>query len=404
MYALQIGSLKRAQYPQMNYDLRAYELKDFLSELIKIPSVNPDGDPGTALENTGEKKIAIALGEVLQNIGAEVQYDEVERDRPNIIAKFPGSENKPQILLAPHLDTVGVGGMSIDPFGGTQEGGKIYGRGASDTKGTAAAMIWALYRMGLQKIKNLNIGVTFVGFMGEETGQPGSRHFARRYKGQYDFALVGEPTGNNIVCRHKGTLWLILEVLGKSAHGATPEKGKNAISKMSELVILLETQFKKDLSAKAFHNEYLGYPTINIGMITGGTRTNIVPEHCKIEIDLRLTPELKTTEAIKKIKSFLKQNGFTDTKISTKLSCEPLNTEETNPYVETLKSLPNSPKVIGAPWFCDAAVLSSEGDIPAVAGGPGHIDQAHTADEWIKEKDLESGADFYQNFLISAGL
>ena len=125
----------------MNYDLREYELKDFLSELIKIPSVNPDGDPGTALENTGEKKIAIALGEVLQNIGAKVQYDEVERDRPNIIAKFPGSENKPQILLAPHLDTVGVGGMSIDPFGGTQEGGKIYGHGASDTKGTAAAMI-----------------------------------------------------------------------------------------------------------------------------------------------------------------------------------------------------------------------------------------------------------------------
>ena len=84
------------------------------------------------------------------------------------------------------------------------------------------------------------------------------------------------------------------------------------------------------------------------------------------------------------------------------MSCEPLNTPDTNPYVKVLKSLPSKPKIIGAPWFCDAAVLSSEGNIPAVAGGPGHIDQAHTADEWIKEIDLESGADFYQDFLLAA--
>ena len=386
----------------MKYDLKAYELKDFLSELIKIPSVNPDGDPGTTVNNTGEKKLALALGKVLQNLGADVKYDEVENDRPNVIAKFPGFENKPQVLLAPHLDTVGVGGMSIDPFGGIQKNGKIYGRGASDTKGTVAAMIWALHRLGLQKIKDLDVGVTFVGFMGEETGQPGSRHFAKRYHGQYDFALVGEPTGNNIVCRHKGPLWLSIEAIGKAAHGSTPERGENAISKMSELVKLLDTKFRKDLSDKIFHNKYLGYPTINIGTIRGGTRTNIVPEHCKIEIDLRLTPELKTTNAIQKIELFCEQNGFSDMKISKKLSCEPLNTPDINPFVKILKSLPNKPKIIGAPWFCDAAVLSSEGNIPAVAGGPGHIDQAHTADEWIKEIDLESGADFYQDFLLAA--
>ena len=164
----------------MNVDLNKIQLKDLLSELIQTPSVNPDGDPGTCSENTGEKKMAMKVGGIFENIGAEVYYDEVEPDRPNVIAKFPGSDNKPQILLAPHLDTVGVGGMTIEPFGGIQKDGKIYGRGASDTKGTMAAMIWALNRIGKEKIKDLGIGVTFVGFMGEETGQPGSNHFAKK--------------------------------------------------------------------------------------------------------------------------------------------------------------------------------------------------------------------------------
>ena len=227
----------------MNVDLNKIQLKDLLSELIQTPSVNPDGDPGTSSENTGEKKMAMKVGGIFENIGAEVSYDEVEPDRPNVIAKFPGSDNKPQILLAPHLDTVGVGGMTIEPFGGIQRDGKIYGRGASDTKGTMAAMIWALNRIGKKKIKDLGIGVTFVGFMGEETGQPGSNHFAKKYHREYDFAVVGEPTNNNIVSRHKGTLWITLECKGKPAHGSTPERGENAISKMATLVNWLDKDF-----------------------------------------------------------------------------------------------------------------------------------------------------------------
>ena len=107
----------------MNYELNKGGLKDLLSELIRIPSVNPDGDPGTDTENTGEKNMALGVGHILASIGAEVSYDEVEKDRPNIIAKFSSNKNRPQILLAPHLDTVGVGGMTIDPFGGIQKDG-----------------------------------------------------------------------------------------------------------------------------------------------------------------------------------------------------------------------------------------------------------------------------------------
>ena len=386
----------------MNVDLNKIQLKDLLSELIQTPSVNPDGDPGTCSENTGEKKMAMKVGGIFENIGAEVYYDEVEPDRPNVIAKFPGSDNKPQILLAPHLDTVGVGGMTIEPFGGIQKDGKIYGRGASDTKGTMAAMIWALNRIGKKKIKDLGIGVTFVGFMGEETGQPGSNHFAKKYHREYDFAVVGEPTNNNIVSRHKGTLWITLECKGKPAHGSTPEKGENAISKMATLVNWLDKDFRTLLKSKEYQNELLGFPTLNIGRISGGTRTNIVADQCAIEIDFRLTPELSTTQAYKKLKELLDKNGFTDVVMITKLTCEPLHTPDSNEYIQKLINLNSRSEIVGAPWFCDAAVLSSMGGIPSVAAGPGSIDQAHTHDEWICEKDLESGADFYEDFLLSA--
>ena len=386
----------------MNVDLNKIQLKDLLSELIQTPSVNPDGDPGTSSENTGEKKMAMKVGGIFQKIGAEVYYDEVEPDRPNVIAKFPGSDNKPQILFAPHLDTVGVGGMTIEPFGGIQKDGKIYGRGASDTKGTMAAMIWALNRIGKEKIKDLGIGVTFVGFMGEETGQPGSNHFAKKYHGEYDFAVVGEPTNNNIVSRHKGTLWITLECKGKPAHGSTPEKGENAISKMATLVNWLDKDFRTLLKSKEYQNELLGFPTLNIGRISGGTRTNIVADQCAIEIDFRLTPELSTSQVYKKLEESLDKNGFTDVVMITKLTCEPLHTPDSNEYIQKLINLNSRSEIVGAPWFCDAAVLSSMGGIPSVAAGPGSIDQAHTLDEWISEKDLESGADFYEDFLLSA--
>ena len=121
---------------------------DLLTGLIRIPSVNPEGDPGTGHENTGEEKIARAVGSFLEDLGAKVRFDEVEPGRPNVVATFPGGADKPAVLLGPHLDTVGVGAMSIDPFGGVREGGRIYGRGACDTKGTMAAMLWALKELG----------------------------------------------------------------------------------------------------------------------------------------------------------------------------------------------------------------------------------------------------------------
>src|SRR5690348_7552857 len=118
--------------------------------LVRIPSVNPDGDPGVA--ETGEAACAAYVGEFLGHCGAQVTLEEVLPGRPNVIGRFPsrsvlGGQAKPRILFGPHLDTVGVGGMSIEPFGGEVRDGRLWGRGACDTKGPMAAMLWALHEM-----------------------------------------------------------------------------------------------------------------------------------------------------------------------------------------------------------------------------------------------------------------
>ncbi len=375
---------------------------DLLVELIRIPSVNPDGHPGTAPENCGEGKVAQFVGDHLAGLGAEVRYEEVAPGRPNVIGAFPGGAGKPAVLLAPHLDTVGVDGMTVDPFGGERRDGRIYGRGACDTKGTMAAMLWALAELGADRIAELDIGVTFVGFMGEETGQPGSRHFARRHRGRYDFALVGEPTGCDIVHKHKGTLWLEISAAGKAAHGSTPERGESAIAKMAELVLALEGELRAALASGRYLDETLGSPTVNVGTIRGGTRTNIVPERCSVGVDLRVTPALGADGALALLGEILDGRGLEGFEIGTSLRCAPLDTDRDNPFVQRLTALPGAPAPIGAPWFCDAAVLASEGGIPGVAAGPGDIAQAHTADEWIDEAELERGATFYRDFLTAA--
>ena len=119
----------------------SHDVIALLQQLVRIPSVNPDNAPGTSL--IGEQTLAIFLAGWLESIGAEVALEEIQPGRPNLIARFAPLDGRPRILLGPHLDTVGVAGMTIEPFGGEIRDGKLWGRGACDTKGIIASMIHA---------------------------------------------------------------------------------------------------------------------------------------------------------------------------------------------------------------------------------------------------------------------
>jgi succinyl-diaminopimelate desuccinylase len=367
--------------------------------LVRIPSVNPDGDPGT--DGIGEGDCARFVAEFLTGSGAAATLEEVEPGRPNVMGRFPthpsaDGKAKPRILFAPHTDTVSVGGMTIDPFGGELREGKIWGRGSSDTKGPMASMLWALHEMRAE-IPALPVEVHFVGFMSEESAQLGSQHFAKHH-GRYDLAIIGEPTSLKTVFRHKGCLWADVHTTGVAVHGATPELGVNAIVKMATLVAALDTEFREILSEAGGEDEWLGASTINLGMIQGGTRSNIVADSCKLRVDIRTTPGLQRAGgAIALLTDFVQRS---DTTASVTVASEAfhLNTDPANPFVQKL--IAAGAGLTGAPWFCDAAFLAAAGT-PAIAIGPGSIAQAHTKDEFIAVSDLEAGVAFFKKFLRS---
>lgn len=367
---------------------------EILQNLIQIPSVNPDGDTGT--ESTGELACAQWVAEFLGNLGAELELEMVLPDRPNIIARFPSNQNDgPRLLFAPHLDTVSVKGMTIDPFAAEIRDNRIYGRGASDTKGTMAAMLWAFQQLG-SELSELAASISFVGLMGEETGQPGSQHFAKHHGDEYDFAIVGEPTELDVVYTHKGCVWLELTCIGKAAHGSTPERGDNAILKLNNLLAKLLPELEQQFAS--FKDPVLGKPTINLGRIIGGSRTNIVPDSAMAALDIRETPALREAGGgLQLVQNFLTKLGLADSvTIEVTVDSSPLRTDPDLEPIQRLKSMGS--ELVCAPWFCDAGWLA-KGGIPSIACGPGNIAQAHTEDEYITIADLEAGAIFYQKFI-----
>lgn len=376
-------------------------LKDplaLLRDLISIPSVNPDGDPGLPAERCGEQAIGVFLADLLANAGASVEVEEVAPGRPNVLGRFPSDRpDKPVLLFAPHLDTVGVGNMTIDPFAAEERDGRIYGRGASDTKGPMAAMLAAIFSLG-EKIAELPYQVHFVGFAAEESGQHGSKHFAATRAADYAFAIIGEPTRMTVVNTHKGCAWCRIDVPGKAAHGSTPDRGDNAILRATRIIQHLDTSFREELRNAVPVDPLLGHSTLNIGMIQGGVRANIVPSHCQITVDIRTTPGLlaSATDPATRLRRAVAEIDPEATVTNAGTSAAPLDTDPGHPVARQLAAAGEGFE--GAPWFCDASHLAAAG-LPSVAMGPGSIEQAHTEDEWIAIEDLLDGTRRFLRFL-----
>ncbi len=255
-----------------------------LRELIALPSVNPaflpDGDA-----RAGEQRMADFLAASAASAGLDVEFHSVLPGRRNVLARLcPRGKVRRRVVLAPHLDTVnGVESQFVPRV----KGGRLFGRGTCDTKGSVAAMFDALREFALSKQRPHETEIVFAGLVDEENGQGGSRALAASgFKA--GLAIVGEPTRLQVVTAHKGSLWLRLETHGKAAHGAEPELGRNAVHEMAQIVHLLETEYATQLRRRS--HPFLGRPTVSVGMIAGGTQANIVPDQCSITIDRRTLP------------------------------------------------------------------------------------------------------------------
>jgi acetylornithine deacetylase/succinyl-diaminopimelate desuccinylase-like protein len=202
-----------------------------------------------------------------------------------------------------------------------------------------------------------------------------------------------------VVTAHKGTLWMALETQGKSAHGSSPELGRNAVHEMARIVDLLQTGYAAQLRRR--RHPLLGCATVSVGAICGGTQANIVPDRCGILIDRRTLPGETEVGVRRELNLLLGRNGLAVAYVHDNLPpCPALESDPRLPLVARFLSSVGQRKPVGARYFCDASVLG-HGGIPSVVFGPGDIAQAHTADEWISLESLERGTALLLRFLQS---
>lgn len=369
--------------------------EQLLAELIALPSVNPAFLPPRH-PFAGERRVAEFLAATAGRAALDVEFQKVFPGRSNVIARLtPKNKIQKRILLAPHMDTVGADGTKFIP---QRKNGRLHGRGACDTKGSVAAMLSALCELARSKSRPQTTEIIFAGLIDEEQAQAGSRALADSGI-EADLAIVGEPTKLSVVTAHKGSLWLNLETRGKSAHGATPHLGKNAVAEMARVVSVLETDYAAQLKKRK--HPLLGTATVNTGKISGGTQPNIVPDLCAIEIDRRTLPGETEKSVLAEISKLLGAKKISAEIFSAKLApALPLETDAKLPLVAQFMRSVRQTRPAGVDYFCDAAVLSAAG-IPSVVFGPGDIAQAHTNDEWISLAELERAKDFLVRFLNS---
>ncbi len=367
-------------------------LSSLLAEMVGVPSVNPEGDAGGSV--AGEARMGEWLAEHLRGLGAEVEVQWLAPGRPNVIGVFePVRPAVATVAFLPHLDTVGVAGMTVPPFALTRRAGRLYGRGACDTKGPTAALLWALRRWTRTPAARTGaVRWVVAATSGEEEGSAGARALVRAGF-RADFAIALEPTQLRVVHAAKGILRLGIETRGRAHHGAQPQRGDNAIYRMLPLALALRDTLAPELAA--CRHPVLGGASLNLGVMQGGRDLNIVPDHCRVGLDLRLHPGLGEAAALARVRALVRMHA-PRAKVEVQRAGPSLVTARTAPWARALRRVGRG--WAKADWFCDANILAGHG-IPAVAFGPGDIAQAHTKDEYIRERDLADGAAAFGRFL-----
>ena len=300
-------------------------LPQLLAELVRRPSVNPMGRTDLPPDILYESRVSAFLEHELRNIPCEFRRQTVAPGRDNLIATYTPPGAAPfTTLFEAHQDTVPVDAMTVDPFGATVEGGRMYGRGSCDVKAGVAVMLTALRRLAREKpAGSARLIVAFT--VDEENGGLGVSELMKSGV-RADCAVVAEPTLLNIVNAHKGVARWAVETAGRACHSSRPENGVSAVYRMARVVSAIE-RYAAQLQARPPHPT-LGPRTTSVGRIAGGVSPNTVPDACRIDIDRRLLPGETAEGAAADLEAFLKADPAIDfpfTLTQTHAACPPLD-------------------------------------------------------------------------------
>ena len=381
------------------------ELVRLAADLVRIPSVyRPDGEDGN--ESSADGFVA----DYLRNVGFEVRTEEVAPGRTNVWAVWEGDRPGKSLLFEAHTDVVTEGSAEEwehPPFGAERVGGRLYGRGACDTKGNLAAAVLAVRAIR-------DSGVPFPGRLvlchpvDEEGMMVGIKAFIQNGHAEgVDAAVICEPEENQLCITQKGALRVEVTVRGQMAHGAMPRSGVNPVTRAARFVVAVE-ELEREEIGRYGEDPFLGYPsltpTILMGPDCGEPQINVIPASAYVALDIRTVPAQSHEKLVGRLQNILARLGSEDPDFDATLEVieerPPTETPKDEPLVDAMAKAytyltGEDPHYNGVPGATDGTFLSAWAGIPIIATGAGKREVPHHADEWVDEDELLAACKLY---------
>jgi succinyl-diaminopimelate desuccinylase len=361
-------------------------------ELIRLRTINPPGDEARAAEF-----IARRLQQA--NMFAEVVPHE-EAGRGSVVGGLRGSGKRPALLFSGHLDTVPAGdNWEREVLSADVADGKIWGLGSTDMKAGVAALLVAMEAVQHTGV-SLQGDLLFAGTAGEEVDSMGAKRLVEQQKlADVGFMIIGEPTANRVFTAEKGVLWLEVRTKGQTAHGSMPHLGVNAIMHMTKLLHALEAE-----RIPYQTHPLLGGFTMNVATIAGGVKTNVVPDACRVSIDLRTVIGQEHQQIVDTVRQLIDRLCAEDNTFHAEVHVLteriPLDIPFDNALVQTFVQVRDqvtgqTSQPAAASFATDGSVFVPAYEAPMVICGPGLPEKAHQPNEYVEIDKLITAARIY---------
>ncbi len=328
--------------------------------------------------------------------------------KANLFATLPAHDGATHggIILSGHTDVVPVDGQdwSSDPFSLTEKDGRLYGRGTADMKGfIAASLALVPYFLSLKRAKPLHLAFSYdeeVGCLGAPVMLAALERRGVRAEG----CVVGEPTGMRVVVAHKGMNLYRCRVHGKAAHSSLTPRGCNAIEHAAHLICRLRDladQFKSQGPYDACYD--VPFTTLSTNLISGGIAVNTIPDVCEFSYEFRNLPGMSPDRIQGRIEAYIQTEllpRMRQEHDAARVEVEPmpvavpaLEASEDEAITRLVRDLTGDRGMSKVSYGTEGGQFQNAG-VPTVVCGPGHIEQAHRADEFIEAAQLVACEDF----------
>ena len=345
------------------------------------------------------------------NIESTLIYDESGK-KANLFATI-GRKDVGGVMLSGHTDVVPVEGQewNSNPFFLTESDGNLYGRGSADMKGFIALVLSRIPEMvSIELTQPIHLAFSY----DEEIGCVGVQRMLDLLEHQPIkpiCCIIGEPTSMEVVIGHKGKHASRVKVKGHACHSGQAPFGVNAVDFASELIVYIRKLAREKVQDGPFDMDYeVPHSTLHTGVVKGGTALNIVPNFCQFDFEIRHLYEEDPQHLLDKIETYAKENlesemhlidseaGFS---FETLATYPGLLTDPGIDFVAYVKELLESGAHSKVIFGTEGGLFQKRLGIPTLVCGPGNIDQAHKANEFISLKQLQKGGSFLDRLIIS---